>query len=75
VSDTIVVLEMILQAPLVLEGAETEIAVDLVIPRVVNMVLQAVAILEDAFAEIAVILMLGRLLDVVQKRRLVRKCL
>jgi hypothetical protein len=38
-ADTVVVLKMVLQAPLILECAEAEIAVNLMIPSVVDMVL------------------------------------
>jgi hypothetical protein len=70
-TDAVVVLEMILQTPLILEGAETEVAIYLVIPCVVDMVLQSISIFENALAEVAIVLVVQRLLDVIEKRRLV----
>jgi hypothetical protein len=69
--DAVVIFEMVLQAPLVLEGAEAKVAIHLVIPRVVDMVLQSVSILEHTLAEVAVVLVVERLLDVVEERWLV----
>jgi hypothetical protein len=53
--DMVVVLEMVLEAPLVLESAEAQIAEDVVTAGVVDVVLESVAILEDANAEVAVV--------------------
>lgn len=50
VSDTVVVLEMILETPLVLERRKTQVAVRLVTERVVDMILQAVSVFEYALA-------------------------
>ena len=53
--DMVVVLEMVLEAPLVLESAEAQIAEDAVTAGVVDVVLQSVTVLEDADAEVAVV--------------------
>ena len=53
--DMVVVLEVVLEAPLVLESAEAQIAEDVVTAGVVDVVLKSVAILEDANAEVAVV--------------------
>jgi hypothetical protein len=71
--NAVVVFEMVLQAPLVLEGAEAEVAIHLVVPRVVDMVLQSVPIFENALAEVAVVLVVERLFDVLKERWLVWK--
>jgi hypothetical protein len=51
----VVVLEVILQAPLVLESAETQVAEDVVALGVVDMIFETVPVLEDANAQIAVV--------------------
>jgi hypothetical protein len=53
--DMVVVLEMILEAPLVLESAEAQIAENAVTAGVVDVILKSVAIFEDANAEVAVV--------------------
>ena len=53
--DMVVVLEMVLETPLVLESAEAQIAEDAVTAGVVDVVLKSVTILEDANAEVAVV--------------------
>jgi hypothetical protein len=72
-ADAVVVLKMILETPLILKGAQTEVTIHLMVPRVVDMVLQAIAVLEDALTEIAVVLVVKRLLDVVEKRYLIQE--
>lgn len=54
----VVILEVILQSPLVIECAQTQIAADLVAPRVLHVVFQAIAILEHALAQITVVLVI-----------------
>jgi hypothetical protein len=66
--DAVVVFEMVLQAPLVLEGAEAEVAIHLMVPRVVDMVLQSVSIFEHTLAQVTIVLVIERLLDVVKER-------
>jgi hypothetical protein len=53
--DMVVVFEVVLEAPLVLESAEAQIAEDVVTAGVVDVVLEPVAILEDADTEVAVV--------------------
>lgn len=50
VADAVVVLKVVLEAPRVLEGRETKIAVCLVAGRVVDVVLEAVSVLEYTLA-------------------------
>jgi hypothetical protein len=59
------------QSPLIVEGAQAQIAEDIVAGGVVDVVLKPVSVFEDASAEVAVVLMVWRLLDVVLERRLV----
>ena len=69
----VVVLEMILQAPLVLESAKTHVAEDAVTLGVVDMVFETISVLKDANAEIAVVLMAWCLLYVALKSSFVRE--
>jgi len=73
VSDAVIVLEMVLQSPLILEGRKTQVTVHLVVPRVVNMVLQPIPVLEYSLAEVAVVLVLCRLLHMREQRVFARK--
>jgi len=60
-----IVFKVVLQAPFVFEGAQTEVAEDFMALRVVHMVLQPVAIFEPPLAQIAIVLVqFWRLLDV-----------
>jgi hypothetical protein len=59
-----VVQEVVVEAPLVVESTETDIARDFVSERVVDMVLQAVAILKHTLTEVAVVVVTHLLLDV-----------
>jgi hypothetical protein len=70
-ADGVVVFEVVPQSPLIVEGAQAQIAEDIVAGGVVDVVLKPVSVFEDASAEVAVVLMVWRLLDVVLERRLV----
>lgn len=52
----VVVLEMILQTPLVFESAEAQVAEGVVALGVVDVVLEAIAVFENADAEVAIVL-------------------
>lgn len=69
----VVVLEVVLQAPLVFEGTETQVAEDIVALGVVDMVLETIAIFENANAKVAVVLVDWSLLHVGLKCNLVRE--
>jgi hypothetical protein len=59
-SDGVVVLEMILESPLIVEGAQAQVAAYIVSPGILQMVLEAIAIFEHALAQIAVVLVISR---------------
>jgi hypothetical protein len=63
--DRVVILEVILEAPLVFEGAKAQVAKSVMAYRVVDVVLEPIAVLEHADAEIAVVLVVWCLLDVI----------
>lgn len=69
----VVVLEVVLQTPFVLESAKAEVAERVVVPRVIDMVLETITVFEDSDAEVAIILMIWNLLHVVLERSLARK--
>ena len=69
--DRIVVLEVVLEAPLVFKGAEAQVAEGLMASRVVDVILEAIAVLEHADTEVAVMLVIWCLLDVVLQGSLV----
>jgi hypothetical protein len=64
VAYTIVVLEVVLQAPLVVECAKAQIAVHVVTPGVVDVVLEPIAVFENALAQVTIVLVIRCLLDV-----------
>jgi hypothetical protein len=72
-SNTVVVLEVVFETPVIFEGGKTEVAVDLVIPRMVNMVLETIAVHKHAFAEIAVVFVTIALLDMTEQCGLVEE--
>lgn len=72
-ADIVVVLEMVLETPLIVEGAQTQVAKHLMTPGIVEVIIESVAIFEDALAEVAVVLVFWALLDVVEERGLIRE--
>jgi hypothetical protein len=72
-SNTVVVLEVVFETPIVFEGGKTEVAVNLVIPRMVNMVLETITIHKHAFAKIAVVFVTIALLDMTEQCGLVEE--
>lgn len=72
-SNTIVVLEVVFETPIVFEGGKTEVAVDLMIPRMVNMVLETISVHKHAFAKIAVVFVTIALLDMTEQCGLVEE--
>lgn len=71
VVNRIVVFEVVLQPPLIFEGAETQVTKGLMASRVVDVILEAIAVFEYADAKVAIVLMIWCLLDVVLKRNLI----
>ena len=69
----VVVLKVVLETPLILEGAETQIAEGFVTFGVVNVVLQTIAVFEDTDTKIAIVLVIWCLLDMALKCCLVGK--
>lgn len=63
----VVVLKVVLETPLILEGAETQIAEGFVTFGVVNVVLQTIAVFEDTDTKIAIVLVIWCLLDMALK--------
>lgn len=72
-SNTVVVLEVVFETPIVFEGGKTEVAVDLMIPRMVNMVLETISVHKHAFAKIAVVFVTIALLDMTEQCSLVEE--
>lgn len=72
-SNTVVVLEVVFETPIVFEGGKTEVAVDLMIPRMVNMVLETISVHKHAFAKIAVVFVTIALLDMTEQCGLVEE--
>lgn len=68
-----VVLEMVLQSPLIVECAEAHIAEDVMVQRVLLVVFESVVIFENTSTQVAVMLVVRILLDVRKEGRLVRK--
>jgi hypothetical protein len=50
VADSVIVLEVVLETPLIIESAQAQVAVHVVAERVLQMVLEAVAVFEYALA-------------------------
>lgn len=72
-SNTVVVLKVIFETPVIFEGGKTEVAVNLVIPQMINMVLETIAVHKHAFAEIAVVFVTIALLDMTEQCGLVEE--
>jgi hypothetical protein len=71
VPDGVVILEVVLEAPLVVECAEAQVAVDFMSQGVLQMVPKTIPVLENALAQIAIVFVVRRLFDVGEKCRLV----
>lgn len=65
-ADCIIVFEVVLQAPLIVERTQTEVTEGFMTQRVVNMILEAVTVLEHAPAQVAVIIVLRCHLDMAE---------
>ena len=72
-SNTVVVLEVVFETPVIFEGGKIEVAVNLVIPQMINMVLETIAVHKHAFAEIAVVFVTIALLDMTEQCGLVEE--
>jgi hypothetical protein len=70
VTDCVVVLKVVLQAPLVVERAQAKVARYSVAEGVVDVVLETVSVFEHALAKITVMLVTWQLLDVADERSL-----
>jgi hypothetical protein len=65
-SDAVVVLEVVLKTPIILESRETKVAIDLMVVRMIDVVLKPIPVHKDALAEIAVVFVPRVLLDVIE---------
>jgi hypothetical protein len=64
---------VVFETPVIFEGGKTEVAVNLVIPQMINMVLETIAVHKHAFAEIAVVFVTIALLDMTEQCGLVEE--
>jgi hypothetical protein len=57
-TDGIIILEVVLEPPLIIESAQAQVAAHVMAPRVLYVILEAVAIFEYPLAQIAVVLVI-----------------
>lgn len=66
-ADAVVILEVVLESPVILESGETKVAMNFMVRCIVDVVFETIAVHEDALAEVAIVFVSDALLNVTEQ--------